>query len=88
MQGPPDAPATPGQPLAFRPTYGSHPQFLTEWWYVTGWLTTEHGEIAGVLRSLFFRMKTGIDENNPSAFAPRQLLIAHCAISDPKSWDT
>jgi len=76
------APVTAGQPLVFPADYGSHPQFRTEWWYVTGWLTTEHGESLG-LQITFFRTKPDIDENNPSAFAPHQLLIAHCAISDP-----
>jgi len=74
---------TTDQPLAFPADYGSHPQFRTEWWYVTGWLTTEHGESLG-FQITFFRTKPDIDESNPSSFAPRQLLIAHCAISDPK----
>jgi predicted secreted hydrolase len=71
------------QPLVFPADYGSHPQFRTEWWYVTGWLTTEHGEPLG-FQITFFRTKPDIDQKNPSSFAPRQLLIAHCAISDPK----
>jgi predicted secreted hydrolase len=77
------APVIAGQPLAFPADYGSHPQFRTEWWYVTGWLTTEHGETLG-FQVTFFRTKPDIDENNPSAFTPHQLLIAHSAISDPK----
>src|SRR5882757_1011627 len=77
------APVTPGHPPKFPEDLGSHPQFRTEWWYVTGWLTTERGESLG-FRVTFFRTKPDIDENNPSAFAPRQLLIAHCALSDPK----
>jgi predicted secreted hydrolase len=71
------------QPPAFPADYGSHPQFRTEWWYVTGWLNTEHGEPLG-FQITFFRTKPDIEQNNPSSFAPRQLLIAHCAISDPK----
>jgi predicted secreted hydrolase len=31
----------------------------------------------------FFRTRPGVDQNNPSSFAPHQLLVAHCAISDP-----
>src|ERR1700682_5234566 len=77
------APVTAGQPLVFPADYGSHPQFRTEWWYVTGWLSSEHGESLG-FQITFFRSKPAIDENNPSSFAPHQLLIAHCAISDPK----
>src|ERR1700722_16818736 len=77
------APVVENHPLTFPADYGSHPQFRTEWWYVTGWLTTEHGEPLG-FQITFFRTKPDIDGNNPSAFTPRQLLIAHCAISDPK----
>jgi predicted secreted hydrolase len=77
------SPVITGRPLVFPQDYGSHPQFRTEWWYVTGWLSTEHGESLG-FQVTFFRTKPDIDENNPSAFAPRQLLIAHCALSDPK----
>src|SRR3984885_12595125 len=77
------APVVENHPLTFPADFGSHPQFRTEWWYVTGWLTTEHGDPLG-FQVTFFRTKPDIDENNPSAFAPHQLLIAHCAISDPK----
>jgi predicted secreted hydrolase len=77
------APVTAGRPLVFPHDYGSHPQFRTEWWYVTGWLTTQQGESLG-FQITFFRTKPNLDANNPSAFAPRQLLIAHCALSDPK----
>jgi predicted secreted hydrolase len=79
-----DYPAvTPGNPMAFPRDHGSHPDFRTEWWYVTGWLTTQDGESLG-FQITFFRTKPNIAAANPSAFAPHQLLIAHCAISDPK----
>src|SRR5882724_12063574 len=61
------APVTAGQQLVFPADYGSHPQFRTEWWYVTGWLTTERGESLG-FQVTFFRTKTDIAEKNPSAF--------------------
>jgi predicted secreted hydrolase len=77
------APVTANHSLAFPVDYGSHPQFRTEWWYVTGWLTTQRGESLG-FQITFFRTKPDIDEANPSSFTPHQLLIAHCAISDPK----
>ncbi len=73
---------TGGRPILFPADYGSHPQFRTEWWYVTGWLTTRRGESLG-FQVTFFRTRPDIDESNKSAFTPRQLLIAHCAISDP-----
>jgi predicted secreted hydrolase len=77
------APVTPGHALHFPADYGSHPEFRTEWWYVTGWLTTAHGESLG-FQVTFFRSKPAVDDANPSAFTARQLLIAHCALSDPK----
>jgi predicted secreted hydrolase len=77
------APVTVGHPLTFPDDLGSHPQFRTEWWYVTGWLTTEGGEDLG-FQITFFRTKPDIDADNPSHFAPRQIIVAHCALSDPK----
>ncbi len=77
------AAVTPDRSIEFPADYGSHPEFRTEWWYVTGWLTTTGGETLG-FQITFFRTKPAIDEGNPSSFAPRQLLVAHCAISDPK----
>jgi predicted secreted hydrolase len=80
---PPYAQVTSDLPIVFPADYGSHPSFRTEWWYVTGWLMTQSGESLG-FQVTFFRTRPGVDEANPSSFAPRQLLIAHCAISDLK----
>jgi predicted secreted hydrolase len=77
------APVTAGHPLRFPEDLGSHPQFRTEWWYVTGWLATGSGESLG-FQITFFRTKPDIDANNPSDFTPRQIIVAHCALSDPK----
>jgi predicted secreted hydrolase len=62
---------------------GSHPEFRIEWWYVTGWLENAAHEPIG-FQITFFRNRPGIDENNPSRFALRQVLFAHAAVSDPK----
>lgn len=72
----------PGRPLAFPRDHGAHPEFRTEWWYATGWLALPDGKPLG-FQSTFFRVRTGIGEDNPSAFAPRQLLVAHAALADP-----
>jgi predicted secreted hydrolase len=77
------APVVQGTPLRFPGDFGSHPSFRTEWWYVTGWLTTASGRSLG-FQITFFRSKPSVEERNPSAFAAHQLLIAHCAISDPE----
>ena len=77
------APVSAGRALAFPRDFGSHADFRTEWWYLTGWLTTKSGESLG-FQVTFFRTKPTLIEENPSSFAPRQLLIAHCALSDPQ----
>lgn len=61
---------------------GAHPDFRTEWWYATGWLTTPDGKPLG-FQITFFRSATENDRANPSAFAPTQLIISHAALSDP-----
>jgi predicted secreted hydrolase len=61
---------------------GSHPQFRTEWWYVTGWLDTDAGRQLG-FQITFFRTRPELTHDNPSAFTPRQIMVAHAALSDP-----
>lgn len=34
----------PGTALRFPADHGAHPEFRTEWWYVTGWLDAGDGE--------------------------------------------
>jgi predicted secreted hydrolase len=75
-------PVTPGRSLAFPADFGAHPGFRTEWWYVTGWLKTGDGKPLG-FQATFFRSRTEHDPANPSAFAPKQLVIGHAALSDP-----
>ncbi|MET0533785.1 MAG: carotenoid 1,2-hydratase [Steroidobacter sp.] len=73
----------PGYRIEFPRDEGSHPQFKTEWWYVTGWLEDESGKPRG-FQLTFFRSRTGIDDDNPSRFALRQVLFGHLSVSDPK----
>ncbi len=75
-------PVTPGHALAFPRDHGSHPDYRTEWWYVTGWVRDGAGRDYGV-QVTFFRHRPRIAESSPSAFAPRQLLFAHAAVADP-----
>jgi predicted secreted hydrolase len=75
-------PVLQAKPLVFPRDYGSHPAFRTEWWYVTGWLETADKKPLG-FQVTFFRSATEHDPANPSRFAPRQLIIAHAALSDP-----
>jgi predicted secreted hydrolase len=72
----------PGHSLEFPRDFGAHPDFRTEWWYVTGWLESGDGETLG-FQLTFFRTRPDVPQDNPSAFAARQLIIAHAALSDP-----
>jgi len=71
----------PGDELQFPRDHGSHPQFRTEWWYLTGWVSDESGRDSGI-QITFFRNRPRVAEDNPSRFAPRQLLFAHAALAD------
>lgn len=73
---------TPDKPITLPRDFGSHPDFRTEWWYATGWLETPDKKPLG-FQVTFFRFATDHDADNPSRFAPKQLIIAHAALSDP-----
>ena len=71
-----------GRPLAFPADEGGHPDFRSEWWYVTGWLRDAQQRECG-FQVTFFRNRPGVAEGSASRFAPKQLLFAHAAIADP-----
>jgi len=79
---PPYPVVRPGIRLAFPADHGAHPAFRTEWWYVTGWLRGADGRDLG-FQITFFRVNPRADPADPGRFAPRQLLFAHAALSDP-----
>jgi predicted secreted hydrolase len=78
----PFAQVVPGYRLRFPQDEGSHPEFRLEWWYVTGWLEDENRRPLG-FQITFFRARPDLKHDNPSAFAPRQIIMAHAALSDP-----
>jgi predicted secreted hydrolase len=71
----------PGHTFTFPTDHGAHPDFRTEWWYVTGTVKTAKGKDLG-FQITFFRTRPRVDPRNPSKFAPRQILFAHAAVSD------
>ena len=77
----PFAKVVPGYRLRFPRDEGSHPEFRLEWWYLTGWLNENTGPLG--FQVTFFRARPELKHDNPSAFMPRQILIAHAALSDP-----
>ncbi len=72
-------PAVTPRRLVFPRDHGAHPGFRTEWWYVTGWLDGPAG-----FQVTFFRARPEFDSENPSSFAPRQIVLAHAALAEPK----
>lgn len=72
---------TPGQPLRFPRDFGAHPEFRTEWWYITGRLLTADKRTLG-FQLTFFRSRVDTAQGNPSRFAVKQLIMAHAAITD------
>ena len=73
---------TPGKTFAFPADHGAHPDYRTEWWYVTGMVEDNRGKPMG-FQVTFFRTRPSVISNNPSAFAAKQVLFAHVALSDP-----
>ena len=74
------APGLPARPLQFPRDHGSHPELRTEWWYITG-----HAEAAGRhwgFQVTFFRSRVDATQGLRSAFAAKQLLFAHAAVTD------
>ena len=71
--------------FTFPSDHGSHPQFKTEWWYVTGQMSTDKGREFGFQFTIF---RHGIKENlpqnsiNPNPWQVRDLFILHCGLSD------
>lgn len=70
-----------GQPLQFPRDHGAHPDFRTEWWYITGALDLPRQNIGFQLT--FFRTRPGTAEALTSPIAASQILFAHAAVTLP-----
>lgn len=79
----PEFPLVVPRPLRFPRDHGAHPDYRTEWWYITGWL--DAGKESLGFQVTFFRSRTMHDPANPSRFAPHQLLFAHAASAHPSA---
>lgn len=66
--------------FAFPRDFGSHPDMGTEWWYITGHVQAQ-GRLLG-FQLTFFRSRVPSTQNLRSAFAARQLIFAHAALTD------
>ncbi len=70
--------------LNFPRDHGSHPDFKTEWWYVTGFLQTDGAAAQRQFgfQVTFFRSRVEATQGMTSRFAAKQLLFAHAAVTD------
>ena len=65
-----DYPRVEPRALQFPRDHGSHPEFRTEWWYVTGWVADAAGREYGV-QVTFFRNRPGVAEGESPARSRR-----------------
>ena len=66
--------------LQFPRDFGSHPDLRTEWWYLTGQART--GERQFGFQVTFFRARVDATHSMQSAWAAKQLIFAHAAVTD------
>ena len=76
----PAAHALPLKTLTFPRDRGAHPDFRTEWWYITGQALA--GDRLFGFQLTFFRSRIDATQGMASKFAAKQLLFAHAAITD------
>ena len=72
--------ALPARAMEFPRDFGAHPDFRTEWWYITGHATSGAREFGFQLT--FFRSRVDATQGMTSRFAAKQLIFAHAAITD------
>jgi predicted secreted hydrolase len=77
--------ALPAKALIFPRDRGAHPDFRTEWWYITGQASTAEPDVRRFgFQLTFFRSRVEGTQGMTSKFAAKQLLFAHAAITDVK----
>ncbi len=81
--------ALPARNLSFPRDHGSHNDFRTEWWYLTGWLQVLGPEskarrLIG-FQITFFRSRIEAAQAVQSSLAAKHILLAHAAVSDVES---
>ena len=83
--------ALPKKTLVFPRDAGSHNDFTTEWWYLTGYaagINTAEVNAAAVTSAAygfqvtFFRRRVAATQGMQSRLAAKQLLFAHAAVTD------
>ena len=79
----------PGLALAFPADHGAHPEYKTEWWYLTGHLEDEQGARFGFQFTVFRR---GLDARVPREgelpLRAKELYAGHLALTDVARGET
>jgi predicted secreted hydrolase len=80
----PSAYALLAKTLAFPRDHGAHPDFRTEWWYLTGYCDVGSADQPRLIgfQITFFRSRVDAAQSLQSAFAAKQLIFAHAAVTD------
>lgn len=74
--------ATEIRDFVFPEDHGPHPGFRTEWWYVTGNLTSDAGRDFGFQFTIFRSSLAPAEPGGPSAWATNQAYMGHFAVTD------
>lgn len=82
-------PAQPGYPWSFPADLASHPDYKTEWWYITGHLQPQDAPDDEPLGFQLTFFRVGIqppsDRQDRTAWEPGDLIMAHAALTDPEA---
>jgi predicted secreted hydrolase len=70
------------RPFVFPRDHGPHPDFRTEWWYYTGNVATRTGRRFGFQLTFFRNALVANPPRRGSAWAARDIYLAHFAITD------
>src|SRR6185437_16172751 len=74
--------AQPGYAFAFPKDHGAHPDYRTEWWYVTGHLWDAKGKRVGFQLTFFREAAPKAAWTGNAAWRSDRLILAHAALSD------
>ena len=70
------------RPFHFPEDHGAHPDYRTEWWYLTGNLRDDAGRAYGLQFTVFRAATSPTPPPAGSAWATNQVYMAHLAVSD------
>lgn len=69
--------------FTFPADHGPHPEYRTEWWYVTGNLNTKEGRAFGFQWTIFRNALAPTVAARGSRWGARDVYLGHFALSDP-----